>query len=127
MDDTKELLWRALEGSVKAHIAYLRLALEVNLFFYAIAGGIASFVLSHDKPWMKWALLFPAVLAILLTIMFVMAAVQAHYMRLMMYGLSAQLGFNSHPEGLILVVFCALSAVGFVCVFAFALWLLIFI
>ena len=96
--------------------------MKINVFYYAITGGIASFCFAQQRvAYTKWALLLPAVMSVCLAVVFGWYAPFATTLRDDNYTLAAKLGITApHEFGplvFILWIFAALqtvSAIGIV-------------
>jgi hypothetical protein len=68
---TREHLWKQYNVHVDLYKFYLDIGLKANAFFYAITGGILSFYLAHSKePLMKFALILPVAMSLVLAALF---------------------------------------------------------
>ena len=62
--ESQELLWRQYALSVELFKHYMKLAIEFNVFYYAITGAILSYYFAHQsEPVVRYALVFPALLS----------------------------------------------------------------
>ena len=62
-----KLLWDEYKLQVETYRFYLELVIKINLFFYAITGGILSFYFaSVNKEQVQLALVLPLVMSVLL-------------------------------------------------------------
>ena len=94
----------------------------LNVFYYAMTGGIASFCFAQQQvAYTKWALLLPAVMSVCLAVVFGWSAPFATTLRDDNYTLAAKLGITARhefgPLVFILWIFAALqtvSAIGIV-------------
>jgi hypothetical protein len=122
--EAREIKWNDFKLNVELHRQYLDVAIKLNLFHYAITGAILSFYFTRaDVPMLKYALLLPIILTLSLAGFFFWAAVLAKNMREHIKATAAELGLNAYPEGLVLVVVCAISAVMLSVLFTGMLWL----
>jgi hypothetical protein len=59
-----DLLWKQYCLHVDLYKFYLEIAIKVNVFYYAITGGILSFYFSNPKEqFAKYALVLPAIMS----------------------------------------------------------------
>lgn len=64
--DKNELLWKQYELHVNLYRGYLELALKMNIFYYAITGGILSYYLANrEEELVKWSLLLPILMGLI--------------------------------------------------------------
>jgi hypothetical protein len=118
----REILWRDYGLSADLYKFYLENAVKVNVFYYAITGGIASFCFAQRQvTYAKCALLLPALMSLCLAIFFGWSAPFAGRLRDENYKLAAKLGIEApHELGplvFLLWIFTALqtvSAIGIV-------------
>lgn len=118
----REILWRDYALSADLYKFYLELAVKVNVFYYAITGGIASFCFAQPQvAYAKWALLLPALMSACFAMVFAWAAPFAAALRDENYTLAEKLGIEApHEFGplvFMLWIFAALqtiSAIGIV-------------
>ena len=67
--------WKEFEMRVEAHRYYLNIALQTNVFFYAIAGVVLGFYLNRTtNEYLVFALLLPILIAGVLGSIFIYAA-----------------------------------------------------
>ena len=125
--DEKELLWKQYKLNVSLYKSYLELAIKINIFYYAITGGILSFYFaSQDKGFIKYSLVFPLVMSVALAGFFIFGAERARITRREIFSLRDKLGFEAAPEMLVLIVFLSISALLFLLVAASLGWLLLY-
>jgi hypothetical protein len=106
--DKTELSWNDYKLSVDLHHSYLELAIKLNLFYYAITGAILSFYFTHPQtPYAKFALGLPILLSIGLSILFFWSAKLASNLRNHIRNTASSLGLTGYPEGIVLVIVCA--------------------
>jgi len=118
----REIAWRDYALSADLYKFYLDLAVKVNVFYYAITGGIVSFCFAqHQVAFAKWGLLLPVLMSVCLAIVFGWSAPFAGTLRDENYKLAAKLGIEApHEFGplvFMLWIFTALqtvSAVGLI-------------
>ena len=119
-------LLRQYEISIDLHKHYLKLALELNVFYYAITGALVSYYFAHrSEPLMRWTLLLPLLMSVLFSTLFTYGGIQQNVLRREVFEIRNALGFHSAPELLVLSVFLYIFAALMVTV-AFALAVLMF-
>jgi hypothetical protein len=123
---TRPELLRQYEISIDLHKHYLKLALELNVFYYAITGALVSYFFAHrSEPLMQWTLLLPFLMSILFAALFIYGGIQQNVLRREVFQIRNALGFHSAPELLVLSVFLYIFATLMLAV-AFALAALMF-
>jgi hypothetical protein len=71
----RELLWRQYNLWVDIYKFHMDLVLKANAFFYLITGGILSYYFAHtDQRLIKWSLLLPAFMSLVLAVAFAYGA-----------------------------------------------------
>lgn len=107
--DMTEIKWNAFKQNVDLHRTYLELAIKLNMFYYAITGAILSFYFTHTNIAMaKYALGLPILLSIALSALFLWSVVLANNLRMHIRTMAADLGLTAYPEGIVLVLVCAI-------------------
>ena len=110
--DVTELRWNDFKQNVELHRSYLDLAIKLNMFYYAITGAILSFYFTHREiPMAKYALGLPILWSIGLSALFLWSAVLAKNLRSYLRSTASELGLRAYPEGIVLVLICAISGV----------------
>lgn len=95
----REILWRDYALSADLYKFYLELAVKVNVFYYAITGGIASFCFAQQQlAYAKWALLLPALMSVCFAIVFAWSASFAAALRDENYTLAKKPGIEAPHE-----------------------------
>jgi hypothetical protein len=112
----REILWRDYALSADLYKFYIEVAVKINVFYYAITGGIVSFCFAQQQiRYMKWALLLPAIMSVCLAVLFGWSVSFARTLRDENYTVAVKLGIESpHEFGplvFILWIFAALQAV----------------
>lgn len=111
---SKDDLWKQYEISVDLYKHYLKLAIEINVFYYAITGAIVSYYFTHhmESPEIRFALLLPILMSVLLALFFIYGSIMNRYSRDEMFRVRDALGLRVAPEfavlGWLLIVFAAL-------------------
>ena len=108
-------LWRQYQLHADLYRHYLELTLKFNVFFYAVAGAIASFCLSRPSPAgpTRYALLFPALLGFGLAVVSIYGAILNETARAEIIRIVTALGQTTWPEVRVLGVILVLSGVLF--------------
>lgn len=123
MTSDKELLWKQYELNINLYKSYLELAIKINIFYYAITGGILSFYFANqDKNFIKYSLVFPFVMSIAFAVFFFYGAERARITRKEIFNLRDKLDFEVAPE---MMVFLVISASLFLLVAASLGWLIL--
>lgn len=110
-----EDLWKHYQIQTDLYRHYLELALKFNVYYYALAGAIASFCLSRPSPAgpTRYALLFPAFLGLDLAVVCIYGAVLNGNARDELVRIVTGLGLTTWPEVRVLTVILVLSGVLF--------------
>lgn len=112
MEEGRELLWRQYSMAIDLFKHYLKLAVEFNVFFYAITGGVVSYYLAHNTAsLMHYALLLPFAMSILFGLFFIYGAHLMGYLRREVFDIRDTLELKTAPDLQVLSVFLVLSAV----------------
>lgn len=107
-----EIKWNDFNLSVDLHRSYLDLSMKLNMFYYAITGAILSFHFTNTEVSIsKYSLYLPLLLSTGLSIFFIWAAFLANDLRASIRQNAEELGLNYYPEGIVLVVLCAIFGV----------------
>lgn len=122
-----ELEWNYFKLQVDLHNFYLDLAIKLNMFYYAITGGILSFYFTNTGiEESRQALWLPFFLSVGLSFIFLWGARQAINLRLLIKDSALELGFKGYPEGMVLVLVCAVFGVVLVAISCVLLWYLLY-
>lgn len=111
---SKDDLWKQYEISVDLYKNYLKLAIEINVFYYAITGAIVSYYFAHhmESPEIRFALLLPILMSVLLALFFIYGSIMNRHSRDEMFRVRDALGLRVAPEfavlSWLLIVFAAL-------------------
>ena len=97
---SRDDLWKQYEIQVDLYKHYLKLAIEMNVFYYAITGAIVSYYFAHkaDQPDMRFALTLPILMSVLLSIFFIYGSIMNRYSREEMFRIRDALGLRVAPE-----------------------------
>jgi hypothetical protein len=107
----KDILWKQYDMHMSLFKEYLNLALKMNAFYYVATGALISFYFSKAQlPWMKYSLVFPALMSLELAGFFFYGAAKAKVTRQHVMELCVALGFDVAPEYYVLTVFLYASA-----------------
>jgi len=113
---SREDAWRQYQIHTDLYRHYLELTLKFNVFYYALAGAIASFCLSRPSPAgpTRYAMLLPALLGLGLSVVCFYGAVLNENTRGELVRVVTTLGLTTWPEVRVLSVVLLLSGVLFV-------------
>ncbi len=90
-----KLLWDEYKLQVETYRFYLELVIKINLFFYAITGGILSFYFaSVNKEQVQLALVLPLVMSVLLFAFFLFGGISNKTSQKQVKLLATELGFK---------------------------------
>ena len=107
--ENDEALWKDYQQAVELHRHYLELAIKLNIFYYAITGAILSFYFANtDIPMVKYALCLPLLLSSAFSYLFFHSAVLAQNLRIHIRATAEKLRRPFYPEGIVLVLICAI-------------------
>ena len=121
----KGLLWKQYEVLCELYKFYLDLIIKSNLFFYAITGGIMTYIFTNPKiPMMRWSLALPVMLSLSLAVISLRGVKQARELKDELYKLRDELEIGLAPHVDILVF--ALQSTGVIYLFVAVLMLLLF-
>lgn len=110
--DVTELKWNDYKQNVELHRSYLELSIKLNMFHYAITGAILSFYFTHTNiPMAKYALGLPILLSIALSGLFLWSVRLANTLRIHIRTTANELGLKAYPEGIVLVLICAIFGI----------------
>jgi len=106
------IAWKDFELSVDLHKFYVDFVVKLNLFYYAITGGILSFHFSKDSPSVSvLSLILPIILSISLAGFYLYCAKLAMNLRANIKLRAEKLELHVYPEGIVLVMLCAIFGV----------------
>lgn len=107
--DSNSVEWKDFELSVELHKSYLEFIMKLNLFHYAVTGAILSFHFSKESPQVSiFALLLPIILSMMLGAFFLFCTKLAWNLRNNIKLRAEKLGLEVYPEGIVLVLLCAM-------------------
>jgi hypothetical protein len=105
LSPTRAELLRQYEISVDVYKHHLKLAIELNVFYYAITGALLSYYFAHaTEQLMRWSLLLPLVMSALFACLFVYGGIQQNVTRTDVFQIRDALGFKVAPETLVLSI-----------------------
>lgn len=94
-----ELLWKQYSLHVDLYKFYLELVVKVNVFYYAITGGILSFYFSHpDEQLAKYALALPTIMSATLGVLFLVGASMIRTTRSEVFNIRDLLKLETAPD-----------------------------
>jgi len=103
------IAWKDFELSVDLHKFYVDFVVKLNLFYYAVTGGILSFHFSKDSPSVSFlSLVLPIVLSISLAGFYLYSAKLAMTLRANIKLRAETLKLHVYPEGIVLVILCTI-------------------
>lgn len=97
--DSAEALWRQYELHVDLYKHYLKIAIDFNVFYYAITGAILSYYLTHSEiDLIKYSLLLPLLMSVLFAGFFIYGARLMAETRDEIFSIRDKLEFETAPE-----------------------------
>jgi hypothetical protein len=116
---------RQYELCIDLHKHYLKLTIELNIFYYAITGALVSYYLVNStQPLMRWALILPLLMSGFFAALFIYGGVQQSALRQEVFRLRDTLQFHAAPDLVVLSIFLYMLA-GLMIVIAAALFSLV--
>ena len=92
-------LWKQYEIQVDLYKHYLKLALEVNVFYYAITGAIVSYYFAHRaESSVQYALLLPIIMSAMFSFLFIWGGQLNRVSREEMFRVRDALSLQTAPE-----------------------------
>lgn len=92
-------LWKQYEINVDLFKHYLKLTLEVNVFYYAITGAIVSYYFAHKaESAVRYALGLPILMSVMLSIFFIWGSSINRKSREEMFRVRDALGLRVAPD-----------------------------
>jgi hypothetical protein len=120
-----DLLWKQYCLHVDLYKFYLEIAVKVNVFYYAITGGILSFYFGNPQEQLaKYALVLPAIMSAALGILFLVGSALLLLTRREVFSIRDKLGLETAPELGVLSLFLATFGVIFIGVSCGIWWVL---
>jgi hypothetical protein len=108
---TRAELLRQYEIGIDLYKHYLKLVIELNVFYFAITGAILSYYFSHhSEAMMRWALLLPFLMSALFAALYIYGGIQQIAYRKEIFRIRDALGFGVAPEMLVLSIFLFIFA-----------------
>jgi hypothetical protein len=109
---TRDDLWKQYEISVDLYKHYLKLAVEINAFYYAITGAILSYYFAHKaEESIRFALILPLLMSVFLALLFIYGAILNREMRAEVFRVRDALGLKAAPEFAVLGWFLTIFAI----------------
>lgn len=109
-----EALWKQYTLNINLFKYYLNVVIQVNLFFYAITGGILSFFFSQpQKEVVKYSLILPMIMSLFLACMTIFGAVQNRNIEDEIKRISDELNLSVYPDARVLTYVLITCAVFF--------------
>ena len=123
--DKKELLWKQYAQNVDLFKFYMKLILELNVFYYAVTGAIFSFYFSHsDIVNVKYALMLPFITSLAFAAFFIYGANLMGYIRQEVFDIRDELGLMVAPDVGVLSVLLRIFASLFLMVAVVCIYIL---
>ena len=120
-----DLLWKQYCLHVDLYKFYLEIAVKVNVFYYAITGGILSFYFGNPQEQLaKYALVLPAIMSAALGILFLVGSALLLLTRREVFSIRDKLGLETAPELGVLSLFLVTFGIIFIGVSCGIWWLL---
>ena len=92
-------LWKQYEIKVDLYKHYLKLTIEINVFYYAITGALLSYYLAHrTDPAVRFALVLPMLMSILFALLFIYGAILNRLSRAEIFRVRNDLGLSVAPD-----------------------------
>lgn len=109
-----EALWKQYTLNINLFKYYLNVVIQVNLFFYAITGGILSFFFSQpQKEVVRYSLVLPMIMSLFLACMTIFGAVQNRNIEDEIKRISGELNLSVYPDVRVLTYVLITCAVFF--------------
>ena len=120
----KELLWKQYQLEVDLYKFYFDQTVKFNVFYYAATGAILSFYFTtqSQSPFIRYALLFPAIISLGFGAVFIYGAVKLRVMRQDVLDLRDKLGLETAPDLHVLTILLLVSATIMLFVGGLLLW-----
>ena len=102
---TRAELLRQYEINMDLYKHYLKLTIELNVFYFAITGALVSYYFVHqNEPLVQWSLVLPLVMSILFAALFIYGGIQQRILRQEVFRIRDALSFQVVPDLLVLSV-----------------------
>ena len=96
---TREDLWKQYEIKIDLYKHYLKLTIEINVFYYAITGALVSYYLAHrDDSAVRFALILPLLMSVLFALLFIYGAIINRLSRAEIFRVRDALGLHVAPD-----------------------------
>jgi hypothetical protein len=108
---TRDDLWKQYEISVDLYKHYLKLAIEINVLYYAVTGALLSYYFAHkaDGP-IRFALVLPLLMSVMLGGLFIYGAILNRISRAEMFRVRDGLRLQAAPDFAVLSWFLSICA-----------------
>lgn len=99
-ENSPDDLWKQYDVHVDLYKHYLKLVIEMNVFYYAITGAIVSYYFAHriEEPEIRFSLMLPIAMSAFLAFFFLYGIIKNHESRKEMYRIGAALKLKVVPE-----------------------------
>ena len=109
---SREDLWKQYQINVDLYKHYLKLTIELNVFYYAITGAIISYYFANtENGLLRFALLLPMLMSAMLAGLFFYGSILNRVSREEMFQIRDALELRVAPDFVILSWFLRISAV----------------
>ena len=123
----RELLWRQYNLHVDLYKFYLDIALKLNVFFYAITGGILSFYFANsNERLIRYSLLLPIILSMAFCGVFIYGSILMSVIRRDIFQIRDKLNLDVAPDVRVLSVLLRVFAIIFFVVAVSMILLMVF-
>lgn len=96
---SRDDLWEQYKISVDLYKHYLKLTIELNVFYYAITGAIISYYATHvAEAAVRYTLLLPIAMSVLFAALFIRGAFLNMISRQELFSIRNALGLQVVPE-----------------------------
>ena len=96
---TRDELWKHYEIKIDLYKHYLKLTIEINVFYYAITGALLSYYLAHrDDPAARFSLVLPLLMSVLFGLLFLYGAIINKFSRAEIFRVREALGLHVAPD-----------------------------
>jgi hypothetical protein len=96
---SRQDLWEQYKISVDLYKHYLKLTIELNVFYYAITGAIISYYAAHvGEAAVRYTLILPIAMSVLFASLFIYGAILNKTSRQELFTIRQSLGLSVVPE-----------------------------
>ena len=111
-EENVDLLWKQFALNVDLYKFYLELVIKINVFYYAITGGILSYYFQHRTDGVaRYALLLPVLFSFGLGTTFLYGATLVPVVRRELFVIRDRLKLDTAPELMVLIVFLVITGI----------------